>query len=951
MSKEASEAPDSEGRDVDPSRLLGTIRGIVEELHPHRRGRVRVELDGSLDRDLGLDSLARVELLVRLERAFGVSLPEQAAAAAETPRDLLRALASAGEAARPAGDPAVREVAHAGDEDVPAEARTLVDVLEWHVRKHPDRTHIHLYGDDADPREISYRDLSDGARRAAAGLRARDVEAGDAVAIMLPTCAEYFHVFLGTLLVGAIPVPIYPPARPSQIEEHVARHARILDNARATVLVSFERARAVAALLRSRAPGVKHVVRAAEIVDVSPIDSMVDPAADDVAFLQYTSGSTGAPKGVVLTHGNILASVRAMGEALEADSSDVFVSWLPLYHDMGLIGAWLGSLYYGMALVLMSPLAFLRRPERWLWSVHRHRGTLSGGPNFAWELCLERVRDEDIEGLDLGSWRLAFNGAEPVSAETLERFAERFGAYGLDRGAIAPVYGLAEATLGVAFPPLGRGPLIDVVERGALEREGRARPASAGHDDVLRVVACGQPLPGFEVRVVDGSGRELPDRREGGLEFRGPSTTSGYYRNPEATRALFHDGWLDSGDRAYVADGDVYPTSREKDVIIRAGRNIYPYELEQAIGAIEGVRKGCVAVFGAPDPRSRTERLVVVAETRVEDDDRRERIAEAVRDASGKILDTPPDDVLLAAPHTVLKTSSGKIRRAAMRELYEQGRLSGGARAVWLQVLRAAWSGLVPQLRAGWHRVRSLLWAGWVWLAFLALAVPTWCAVALAPSPHAAWSIARTGARALLAVTGTGLRVEGTGQVPLERPYVLVSNHASYLDGLVLAAALPEPVAFVAKRELEDDLVPRVFLRRLGVRFVERFDHERSVEDARRLGETLAAGRALAYFPEGTFRRMPGLLPFHLGAFTAAVAADVPVVPVAIRGTRSMLRAGGLFPRPGNVRVSVAAPVECPPDDGERSAWDRAVRLRDDTRAAILALCGEPDLARERAFS
>ncbi|HEU0201848.1 MAG TPA: AMP-binding protein [Burkholderiaceae bacterium] len=297
----------------------------------------------------------------------------------------------------------------------------------------------------------------------------------------------------------------------------------------------------VARLLQARVPGLRHVITPQQLAagDTARTDSdsftPVLLSGEDIAFIQYTSGSTGSPKGVVLTHANLLPNIRAMQQAVAASPRDVFVGWLPLYHDMGLIGAFLGSLYVGFPLVVMSPLAFLAKPERWLRAIHRYRGTLSAGPNFAYELCLKRIDDAALAGLDLSSWRLAFNSAEAVSPDTVLRFAQRFARYGLRPEAITPVCGLAEAAVGLLFPPLGRGPLIDRIDRETFARAGRAIPA-AGDTNAQRFVACGRPLAGHTIRIVDDAGREVGERIEGRLEFKGPSATQGYFRNPSETR-------------------------------------------------------------------------------------------------------------------------------------------------------------------------------------------------------------------------------------------------------------------------------------------------------------------------------------------------------------------------------------------------------------------------------
>jgi len=920
--------------------LLKTVRRLVAESHARSGGEIAVTLDSSLEKDLSLDSLGRVELLMRIERAFGVSLPEQLLVSAETLRDLLRAVLAASPAI-PAAAPMPRSAAPERVESKPSTALTLTEMLDWHVRAHPQRTHIILLDEAGGETAITYAELRDSAAKIAAGLLERGLKPGQSVAIMLPTGRDYFRCFFGVLLAGGVPVPIYPPARPSQIEDHLRRHAGILSNALAAMLITVAEAKPVARLLQAQVETLRAVVTTDELAVVERPAPGYALQAGQIALLQYTSGSTANPKGVALTHANLLANIRAMGQAVQVNSTDVFVSWLPLYHDMGLIGAWLGSLYHAFPLVAMSPLTFLARPERWLWTIHKYRGTLSASPNFGYELCLRKIPDESLEGLDLSSWRMAFNGAEPVSPDTLSRFAQRFNRYGLRTEALAPVYGLAECSVGLAFPPPGRGPLVDRIRRERFTRSGRAEPAGSAEVDALRFVACGRPLPGHQIRIVDATGREVGERVEGRLEFKGPSATAGYFRNPEQNRQMFCGDWLDSGDYAYLVEGDIYLTGRAKDIVIRAGRNIYPHELEEAVGDVPGVRKGCVAVFGSPDPLSGTERLVVMAETRLADSAKRDELRVRINALTLDMLGTPADDIVLAPLHSVLKTSSGKIRRAACRELYEQG--TAPVRAIWWQVIRLVWAGLLPQLRRGSRVAADVLYAAYVWALFWLMAPVTWLVAALLPRPAWSWVASRASARLYARLTCTPLVVHGLENLPAT-PCVLAANHASYLDGIVLAAALPggssRQFGFVAKRELLDSFIPRTYLQHIGTDFVERFDPQQGVASVQQVAASLQAGRCPIFFPEGTFDRMPGLLPFRMGAFVVAAEAGAPVVPVTIRGTRSILRADHWFPRRGAIAVTIGAPIL--PDGKD---WRAAIRLRNTTRAEILRLCGEPDLA------
>jgi 1-acyl-sn-glycerol-3-phosphate acyltransferase len=624
--------------------------------------------------------------------------------------------------------------------------------------------------------------------------------------------------------------------------------------------------------------------------------------------------------------------------ALQATSADVFVSWLPLYHDLGLIGAWMGSLYCGVPLYVTSPLSFLVRPECWLKAIHRFGGTLSAAPNFAYELCLNKIPDAALDGVDLSTWRVVANGAEPISIGTMRRFIEKFGRYGFRPNAMSPVYGLAENSVGLAFPPLGRGPLVERIDREALMTLGRAELAAPGDPNPLEIVACGQALPENEMRIVDALGNEVGERIEGRLEFRGPSQTTGYFRNEAKSRELFHDGWVDSGDRAYMAGGDVFITGRVKDIIIRAGRNIYPHEVEAAVGDIPGMRKGGVAVFGTSDPATGTERLVVLAETRESDAGAREALRARADDVAASVLGEKADEIVLVAPRTIPKTSSGKVRRSSAKELYEQGRLGARQSAMWWQLVRLGLAGVGPQIGRLGRALGNRLYGAWWWIVMVPTCAVGWLLVMVLPRLAWRWAVVRGLARFVLFATGIPLTVKGIERLANGNA-MLLFNHASYTDPLVLAAVLPGAPVFVGKREFAGQLVAGTLMRRLGALFVERHDLSGGLADTEAAIKLAREGRILVFFPEGTFTRRPGLSEFFLGAFKVAAEAGLAVFPGVIRGTRTLLRGDQWLPRRSAVTVEIAEPIKPAGTD-----FAAVLRLRDSARAAMLARVGEPDL-------
>jgi fatty-acyl-CoA synthase len=970
-------------------RVLQIVRSLLEELGS-QGALPMLTATSLLDRDLGLGSLERVELLARLETEFGVRMPDVIAAQANTPDELSNAILTA-----PSADlvedqaPSVLRTSTdsrrlRSDETHTGifSAETLLDVLRYRAKHDADRAHLVISEETANGQErnltLTFGELYAAAQRCAAELARRGVTAGGRVSLMLPTSRAFFISYAGILLAGAIPVPIYPPFRADRIEEYAARQAAILNNAEVYLLLTFRRAEAVARLLEPRVRSLHGVVDAEKLLDAA--DKAPPPApgalpahisgsrarrSSDIALLQYTSGSTGDPKGVVLTHANLLANMRAIGNAVEMGPRDVGVSWLPLYHDMGLIGAWLTLLHFGVPLAVMSPLSFLTRPERWLWAFHKHRGTITAAPNFAYELCVRKIADKDIEGLDLSSWRVAMNGAEPVNPETMQRFTERFSRYGFRNESHLPVYGLAESSLAVTVPPLNRGPLIDRVDRETFATHGRAVPSETTARNAISFVSSGTSLPEHEIRIVDPQGREVPDRTEGYLWFRGPSATSGYYQNSTATEKLLPQGpaapseefaWIDSGDRAYRADGEIYVTGRVKDIIIKGGRNLYPHEVEELAARVDGIRKGCIVAIGLKDEGSGTEKLIVVAEVRDRDPKKFATISAAVTDQISRGLGLPPDRVELVPAGSIPKTSSGKLRREETRQRFVKGSLSQGRPPVWIQIARlgagGALRGFARTIGEGVRRLLEILYGMYFVVVFLLWIIPSTAIVSLIKDHRAAGRFTSAALKLLFALIGCRVRVVGKEYMDTAGAKIYAANHTSYFDVLPLMLGLGVPYHFVAKLEVRHMPFIGTFLRQMGHVWFDRTDGDARLRQSEQVQELLRQGESVFIFPEGTFTREDGLRPFQLGAFKAAVEVGVPIIPVSLAGTRKFLRDGTYLPRPTDITITLSPPIfprtatsaSADSNGGESAGWHDLIRLRDQTRQAIGRYAGEPIL-------
>ncbi|MGY4490645.1 amino acid adenylation domain-containing protein [Pseudomonas sp. TE3610] len=549
-------------------------------------------------------------------------------------------------------------------------AATLVEILLLRASESPHTVALRFLADSGET-SLTYQALDRRARAIAASL-AGQAQPGDRALLLLPSGGDYVAAFFGCLYAGVIAVPAYPPE--STRDQHLLRLQSILGDAAPSVILSEQ------ALLTTLAPvcAGRHVHCVA--VDTLETDLADDwqqrlPLPTDIAFLQYTSGSTSAPKGVEVSHGNLLANEQLIRHGFAIGEGDVIVSWLPLFHDMGLIGGLLQPIYSGVPCVLMSPKYFLERPVRWLEAIDRYRGTISGGPDFAYRLCSERISDAARHGLDLSHWRVAYSGSEPIRAETLERFAQQFAEQGFVSSAYFASYGLAEATLFVAGGRPGQG-IGQVRGSGAALAANRFEP---GND--LTLISCGYGQPGHAILLVDPANLQpVPEGQVGELWASGPSIARGYWNNPEATARTFvmRDGvaWLRTGDLAFMHQGEVFVTGRLKDMLIIRGQNLYPQDIESHLEAsLDVLRKGRIAAFALQHDGAEAIGIAVEIGRGVRKLLAAEALVQAISECVGEVCQQSPALVILLEPGALPKTSSGKLQRSACYSQWQAGTL------------------------------------------------------------------------------------------------------------------------------------------------------------------------------------------------------------------------------------------------------------------------------------
>ncbi len=527
---------------------------------------------------------------------------------------------------------------------------------------------------DGTERTMPFVEIREEARRRACHFASRGLVKGDRLAIVVPDPEEFVLSFLGAIFAGVVPVPMVPQLSFKNVETYHDTVAHIAKASGAKLLLTNEATRPYVEPAAARVEGLGPLLTTADIAGPMSGEVKADVTGDDLCFLQFTSGSTSKPKGVVVTHRNLAWNSQSfMIHGLEKDSSfDKGVSWLPLFHDMGLIGFVIGPLFTNIPVVFLPTASFVRNPRLWLDTIHKHRGTITYAPNFAYQLVSKRLKEKDVEGWDLSCMRRTGCGAEPIQARTLREFSDKLAPAKFDPKSFIPSYGMAEATLAITFTPLGKGLRSDKID--PKERENAvAQPSTA--EDAHELVNCGRPFPDHEVAIVDEQGNRLPDRKVGEIVTRGPSICQGYYREPELTEAAFKDGWLHTGDLGYTIDGEVFVCGRLKDLIIIRGRNFYPNDIEWVVSELPGVRRGNVVAFSVDGAEG--EELVICAEAFQSE---AKGLTETISQAVLAHFSLNVYKVVIVPQGTLPRTSSGKAQRRKTKQMFLAGSLAQAQR-------------------------------------------------------------------------------------------------------------------------------------------------------------------------------------------------------------------------------------------------------------------------------
>ncbi len=551
---------------------------------------------------------------------------------------------------------------------------TVTEVLYQTIQEEPDRIALVLQSPDGD-QAITYADLIRGALGYANLLECAGVRRNEPVILLLQHGRPLIEAFFGAILHGAVPAIMPFLTEKLSPERYRQSLAALIEITKPAVVLTYPSFTDEVARARKEGDSVRSVILWTEAEPATEISwetlGGMRSEPEDIVLLQHSSGTTGLQKGVALSHRAVLFQLKTYAEAINMTRDDVVVSWLPLYHDMGLIAGLIMPILLRSKLILMSPFDWIRAPYRLLSAVSQYGGTLSWLPNFAYNFSARKVRDRDLGNIDLSSWRAVINCSEPMRWKSHEDFFNRFSKYGLKRQALATCYAMAENVFAVTQGGIESPVVVDEIDRRSLLEDQIAVPAKAG-EDAIKMLSAGQPIEGTSVRVIDAEGMDLPDRHVGEIALQGDCLLSGYYNRDDLTQETFLGRWYITGDLGYLVDGELFVTGRKKELIIVGGKNVFPQDLEELAMDVEGVHPGRVVAFGLFSEELGTEEIGVIAEVDVIEDDLRVKIAREIRDQIARGTDVTARYVLTVDRGWLIKTSSGKIARGANRDKYLQ---------------------------------------------------------------------------------------------------------------------------------------------------------------------------------------------------------------------------------------------------------------------------------------
>lgn len=550
--------------------------------------------------------------------------------------------------------------------------RNFTTILKTHYETRPEQTCLVMQHAGKEDLPVSYRELLHGAAGWAALYREHNIQPGEVIILIMQHSTELIYAYFGAILHGAIPSIMPYLTEKLAPDRYRADLTSLVGITQPAAIVTFPEFEGEVRSALHKGDSVRAVILTGQDAPTAPDFSQLhglERNPEEIVLLQHSSGTTGLQKGIALSHRSVFNQLDAYSRELKLTPEDIIVSWLPLYHDMGLIACYLMPLLYGVKLVLMSPFDWVRAPYRLLQSVSKYRGTLSWLPNFAYVFCAEKIRERDLEEVDLSSWRAITNCSEPVRIAAHEKFAARFAPQGLNPAALMTSYAMAENTFAVTQSGMYGPVVVDRVDREGVQMDWDARPATDGRD-ALRLLSSGRPIANTRVRIFGQNGQPLPERKIGEVGIQSDCMLTGFFHRDDLTKQSFISDWYLTGDFGYVADGELFVTGRKKDLIIVGGKNIYPADLEQLAMEAEGVHAGRVVAFGVFSEESGTEEVVIVSEVNTEDPADCDRIANEVRQKVTRGSAVALRHVYLVPPKWILKTSSGKTARLANKEKY-----------------------------------------------------------------------------------------------------------------------------------------------------------------------------------------------------------------------------------------------------------------------------------------